>query len=57
MLLHYKMITIKIRIFRAQKERKPGINFCFQPKGTGSALLILEQYFKYLHSVKGKVQV
>ena len=55
MLLHCKMIIIKTKIFRAQIGRELG-NILKKKKGTGFALLTLERYFKYLHSVKGKVQ-
>lgn len=44
---------------KTQKGRKPGIHFFFfffNQKGIGFAFSTLEQYFKYLHSVKGKVQ-
>ena len=55
MLLHCKMIIIKTKIFRAKIGRELG-NILKKKKGTGFALLTLERYFKYLHSVKGKVQ-
>ena len=58
MLLHCKMILIKTKIFRAQKGRELGniLKKKQKQKGTGFAFLTLERYFKYLHSVKGKVQ-
>ena len=56
MLLHCKMIIIKTKIFRAQIGRELGNILKKKKKGTGFALLTLERYFKYLHSVKGKVQ-